>query len=340
MMSTLWRILKRIIIVILCLIMIPWIYYFLFAYKDLILSSWSKQKLKGKIVYSVLTGSDFNIRIIDFSSRKNKNVYTSIPRGQEGYCYVNSLSFSREGEKIVFSRMGEKIENYRFKLYTMNSDGTNVKELLDLDNMNAEYPSWSLDGERVSFIVQKPYGKGGLFVTNVDKPYSSLKMISDIRPAIYNPTWSPDGQKISFISDERISKRISEKWRVEKFVGKTYIINSDGTGLKYFNAREPVIWAPDGNLLLYRGEDGYYISDENQLKSILLIPYKRAPLSLLVEDPSLVVWSPDGKYIAYVKAIWPGGAGLGIYVVSLDNPGKEIQISTEWYGVNGMVWVK
>lgn len=324
------------------MVIIPWVYYFFFAYKDLIFSFGAKKGLKGEIVYSVLTGSDFNIRIIDFSSGRNRNIYTSVPRGEAGYHYVPSFSFSRDGDKIVFSQMGEKIENYRFRLYTMNNDGTDMKDLLNLDreNLNAEYPSWSPDGKRVAFIVQKPYGKGGLFVTDVDKPYSSLKMISGIRPAIYNPTWSPDGEKISFISDERISKRISERWRVEKFVGKTYIINSDGTGLKYFDAKEPVLWSPASSLLLYRKKDGYYISNENQLKSILLIPYKRAPLSLLVEDPCLVAWSPDGKHIAYVKEIWPGGAGLGIYVVSVDNPGKEIQVSTEWYGVNGMVWVK
>lgn len=336
------KIFKKIIIIILCIIIIPWLYYFFFGYKDLILSSWAKKKLKGKIVYSLLASSDIDVRIINFPSGRQRKVYSSIPPGKEGYHYVNSLSFSRNGDRVVFSRMGEENENYRFKLYTMNSDGTDIKELLNLDagNLNAKHPAWSPDGKRVVFIVQKPYGKGGLFVVDVDKPYSSLRTISDIRPATYNPTWSPDGKKISFISDDRISKRINERWRVERFVGKTYIINSDGTGLRYFDAQEPVSWSPDGNLLLYRGKDGYYVSNENQTKSILIIPYKRAPLSLLVEDPALVAWSPDGKYIAYVKEIWPGGAGLGIYVVSLDNPGKEIQVSIEWYGVNGMVWVK
>lgn len=342
-MEILWKILKKIIIIILCIIIIPWLYYFFFAYKDLILSSWAKQKLKGEIVYSVLTGSDFNIRIIGFSSGKNQNIYTSIPRGQNGYHYVPSFSFSQNGSKVVFSRMGEKDENYRFKLYTMNSEGTDIKELLDLDveNFNAEYPSFSPDEKKVAFIVQKPYKKGCLYViNNVDKPYSSLRVISDIRPANYNPTWSPDGQKISFISDEYIKTRTSRGWPAERFDGKTYIINNDGTDLRYFNAKEPVIWSPDGNLLLYRGKDGYYISNENQINSIFIIPYKRAPISLLVEDPAMAVWSPDGKYIAYVKEIWPGGAGLGIFVVSIGNPGKEIQVSTEWYGVKGMVWVK
>lgn len=340
-MKTLLNILKKIIIVILCLIIIPWVYYFFFAYKDLIFSFGAKNELRGKLVYSLKADSDIDVRIIDFPSGKARKIYASIPVGETGYHYVNSFSFSQEGQKIVLSRLGTKREGSRFKLYTMYSAGREIKELLDLETEDAKHPSWSPDCKRIAFTVQGAYGRGNLYVTNIDKPYSSLKAISDIRPANYNPTWSPDGQKISFLSDDRISRRINERWRVEKFVGKTFIINSDGTGLRHFKgAKEPIVWSPDGRFLLYRGDKGYYLSDENQLTTFLLIPYKRAPLSLLVEDPALAVWSPDGKYIAYVKEIWPGGAGLGIFVVPIDNPRKEIQVSTERYGVNGMVWVK
>ena len=332
---------KVIFIFILCLIMVPRIYYYIFAYKDLIFSFGAKKGLEGKIVYSLLTLSDINVKTIDFYSGKKLNIYTSVPRGQEGYPgYIDSLSFSQDGRKIVFSKLGKSEGNRRFKLYIINSDGTDIKELLDLEGMNLKDPSWSPDGKKVAFIVQKPYDKGSLYVTHIDKPYSFLKKISDIRPAIYKPMWSPDGQEISFISDEYIRKQINATWRSETFNGKVFIINSDGTGLRQSKAKKPVSWSPDGKLLLYRGKDGYYISNENESQSYLIIPYKRAPLSFLVGDPSFAVWSPDGKYIAYVKEIWPGGAGLGIYVVSLNNPTKEIQISSEIYGVTDMVWVK
>lgn len=322
------------------MIIIPRAFYYFFAYKDLVFSFDAQKRLKGKIVYSLLTSSDINVKIIDFSSGEKRNIYTSIPSGGKGYFYIANFSFSQDGDKIVFSRMGLKIEDYRFKLYTMNSDGTNIEEFLNLRDLNAEFPSWSPDGKRVAFIVQKPYDEGGLYVTNIGKPYSSLKMISNIRPAFRRLHWSPDGQKISFVSDEYIRERLNERWRSEKFAGKAYIINSDGTGLRQLKANKPVSWSPDGKMLLYRGIDGYYISDDDQLNTCLLIPYKRPPFSLLVNDPSFAIWSPDGKYIAYVKEIWPGGVGLGIFVVSLDNLGKEIQISTEVCGVNDMVWVK
>lgn len=333
------KILKIIIIIILSLVILPWIHYFFFAYKGLITSFSAKKELRGKLVYSIQTDSDIDVRTIDFLFGKAYKIYASIPIGNAGYHYVNSFSFSQDGRKIVLSRLSRT--ERRFQLYTMNIDGTAIKELLDMDTEDAKHPSWSPDCKRIAFTVQGAYGRGNLYVTNIEKPYSSLKAISDIRPATYNPTWSPDGQRISFLSDDRISKRISDRWRVERFIGKTFIINSDGTELRLFKgANEPVLWSPDGKFLLYRGDKGFYISNEYQSYTYLLIPYKRAPLSMLVEDPVMAVWSPDGKYIAYVKEIWPGGAGLGIFVVPIDNPKKEIQISAEWYGVNGMVWVK
>lgn len=340
-MKTLLKFMKILLIFFLCLIIVPRVYYYIFAYKGLIFSFGAKKALKGKIVYSLSTLSDIDIRIIDFHFMRKASIYKTIPRGEDGFPgYIPSFAFSQDGSKIVFSKMGDITENHRFKLYTMNVDGSDVKELLYLEGLNLKHPSWSPDGKKVSFIVQKPYDQGSLYITDVDKPYSSLKVISNIRPALYKPMWSPDGQKISFTSDEYIVKSIRSGWRSETFNGRTFIINSDRTGLRQSKAKRPVSWSPDGSLLLYRGEDGYYISNENETQSYLLIPYKRAPISLLVGDPSFAVWSPDGKYIAYVKEHWPGGAGLGIYVVSLDNPAKEIQISAEIYGINEMVWLK
>jgi len=340
-MARLLNIFKKFVVIILCLIIIPWLYYYVFAYKNLIFSFMAKNGIKGKIVYSLLTSSDIDVKLFDFATGKKFDIYKTIPREQEGYFgYVNSFSFSREGNKIVLSKMNYMEKNHNFKLYTMNIDGTGLTELLDIEGMNLEHPVWSPDGRKVAFIVQKPYGQGGLYVVDVDKPYSTVKMISNIRPASRRLHWSPDGQEISFISDEYIQKRINARWRSETFDGKTFVVNDSGTDLWQFKSKNPVSWSPNGRMLLYMDEDGYYLSNENQSQRYLIIPYKRAPLSLLVEDPSFAVWSPDGKYIAYVKENWPGGAGLGIYVISLDNPAKEIQITTEIYGITEMVWVK
>jgi len=336
-MNALLNILKKIIIFTSYLIIIPASFYYFFTYTDLIFSFLqSKKNLHGRIVYSIENLSNFNIKVIGLPSNKKRDLYTSPPRGKESYLHVNSFSFSKDGQKIVFSRWDKR--NNEYKLYTMNSDGTGIKELLNIEGVDEKCPSLSPNKEKVAFIVQK--NPGYLYIANLDKPYSSLRILSNIRPATYTPTWSPDGKKISFVSDERLSKRISERWRVERFVGKTFIINSDGTNLRQLEINHTVSWSPDGKMLLYRGEEGYYISDENQFHAYLLIPYKRPPVKLFFNDPSFVVWSPDGKYIAYVKEIWPGLGAIGIYIVSLDNPKKQICVAVENSEISDMVWVK
>jgi len=340
-----WRrmnILKKITVIVLFLLITPWLIYFVLTYKGLVLSSFAKNQLKGKILYSLISVPSIDIRSIDLPSGKRRIVYISPLKGEEGYLsYVNSLSFSSDGRKVIFSRMGEESEGYRFKLCTMNIDGTNVSELLELENMDAKHPSWSMDGKKFAFIVQKPYGQGSLYVSNTDKPYSSLRAICNIRPSTMRLSWSPDGKDISFVSDEHISKAIKPGWRYEIFSGKTFIINYYGSGLRRLEIDDTISWSPDGKLLLYRGKDGYYISNEDQTQAYLIIPYKRPPLSIFVGDPSFAVWSPDGRYIAYVKEIWPGMVtGLGIFVVPLDNPGHEIQVSVENHEVTEMIWVK
>ncbi len=336
-MNALLNMLKKIIIFASYLIIIPAFFYYFFTYTDLVFSFLqSKKNLHGRIVYSIENLSDFNVKAIDLPSNKKRNIYTSTPRGDEGYLHVNSFSFSRDGQKIVLSRWDKRDNEY--KLYTMNSDGTGMKELLNIEEVDEKCPSLSPNGEEVAFIVQR--NPGYLYITNIDKPYSSLKILSSIRPATYNPTWSPDGKKISFVSDERLSKRISERWRIERFVGRTFIINSDGSSLRQLEASHTVSWSPDEKFLLYRGKDGYYISNESQSYKYLIMPYNRPPIKLYLNDPSFAVWSPDGKYIAYVKEIWPGLGAIGIYVVSFDNPKRQICIAIENSEISDMVWAK
>ncbi|MCK9432046.1 MAG: DPP IV N-terminal domain-containing protein [Candidatus Omnitrophica bacterium] len=329
-------------IILLCLLMLPWIMYFIFAYKGIIFSFFAKNSLKGKIVYSLRSASSIDIRSVDLPSGKKEKIYSFVPRDEDSHPGIfNSLSFSPKGNKIIFSKRGQSSDDYNeFKLFNMDINSLEINKFFNIKGISELYVSYSPDGKNIALIVQKPYDQGSLYVSNIDKPYSSLKMICNIRPANLRLSWSPDGDSISFVSDEYIRKRISARWRSETFAGKAFIINNDGTGLKQLKANSPVSWSPDGKLLLYRREDGYYISNKNQTQEYLFISYKRAPLSMLVEDPSFAVWSPDGRYIAYVKEIWPGGVGLGIFVVPLDNPGCEIQVSVEIYGVTEMVWVK
>lgn len=329
--------LKKLIKIFLVIVIICCLLYFILVYKDVILSIGTKRRLKGKIVYSL---GGRHIKIVELPSGKKKNIY-SIPEEQDRILgAVYDPSFSPDGKRVVFSRRGTGYDYYRPKLYIMNLDGIDIKKFLDLGEVKAISPSWSPDGERIAFTLQGTEDqRGGLYIVDVDNPLS-IRCISDIRPSSARPAWSPDSKRLAFISDEYITKPIKPGWYAETFVGKIFLVDIDGTGLRSLVSASRVSWCPDGRKLVYEGTGGYYIINEDRSGKQLLVPYKKPFLSMTVGGSYPVIWSPDRKYIAFCKEIWPGMAGIGIYVVSIDNPKRHIRIATEFGSICGMSWGK
>ncbi|HET9741597.1 MAG TPA: translocation protein TolB [Terriglobales bacterium] len=88
------------------------------------------------------------------------------------------------------------------QIFTMAPDGTNVQRLTD--GGYAVSPSWSPDGQWLTFAWQRSYGPGipgnrDIYVMNVaNKTYSQLTANAGTNDV---PSWSPDGRHIVFQSD-------------------------------------------------------------------------------------------------------------------------------------------
>lgn len=312
--------------------------YSMFVCKDLILSKLIKRMLTGKIIYS-LSGVDINE--IDFPSGKKKNIY-SFPQERKGYLnYIESFSFSPDGKKIVFAKMDYLGSGYKDKIYIMNKDGTDMKKLLDLgEDTNMFYPCWSPDGKYIAFGFHRSYKHGGIYFFKIDDPYNSLKMITDILPAIHKIAWSPDSKKVAFVSDEHIVKTIDTTWSIDVFVGRIFLVNVDGTDLRPLTKGTRMSWSLDNKRLVYKGTNAFYIINEDGSGKAKISSYNKPPFSFIVGDVSDTAWSPDGKYIAFIKEIWPGLCGIGIYVAPIDNPKRQVMIVKEKESMIGMFWKK
>jgi Tol biopolymer transport system component len=336
------RILKNIIKIFLTVIIFYHLLYFTFVYKDVILSINAKKGLKGKIVYS-FGGRD--IKVIELPSGKKKNIY-SVPEEPIEHRYLGSVgspSFSPDGKRIVFSKRDDPRINFRYKLYMMNSDGTNIKKFLDFGDADLLSPSWSPDGEKIAFAVRKSErgGEGGLYVVEVNNP-AFISCVSNILPSRSQSTWSPDSKKIAFSSEELFRKTLAKDWYAETNLGGIYIVDIfNKISNKFIDLAHEPSWSPDGKRLAYEGEKGYYvvnINEEYTNNYYPIVPYKIPFFSIRIGSLFPLRWSPDGKYIAFGKEIWPGIAGL--YVVSVDNPKRQIRIATEHKAIGGMSWVK
>jgi len=217
------RIIENIIKVFLGIVILYVFCYYFFVYKDLILSIGKKGALKGKIVYSV---GRHNINIIELPSGESKTIYTAKEAPNRYLESVGSPCLSPDGERVIFSKKEYRSFPSSYKLYMMDSDGVNVRKILDLGDASILSPSYSPDGTKIAFVVKKE-GLQGLYITDVHSP-SNYRRICDIKPSGSQPSWTSDGRKIAFISSEYISKQLGPGVRSEAFTGRIFLTDIEG----------------------------------------------------------------------------------------------------------------
>ncbi|MHC4660774.1 MAG: S41 family peptidase [Planctomycetota bacterium] len=137
----------------------------------------------------------------------------------------------------------------------------------------------SPDGTRV--VVET---HGEIFTVPVDK--GRVVQITDSPARDRYPKYSPDGKKIAFISDMSGREEV-------------FLIESDGKSIEQItdvDARKRFVsWSPDGKKLAVSMSD-HTLRIYDMEKETLRILLKHKELAL-----SSLLWSPDGKWVAYLK---------------------------------------
>jgi TolB protein len=199
------------------------------------------------------------------------------------------------------------------ELALVNPDGSGRRRLTT-DGFGYFAPDISPDGRRIAFA-----GSGGIFLMNADATGKTL-LVS--RASFdYSPAWSPDGSQIAFRSANP---------GPFGSVGRIFVINVDGTGLRQLSPDDPdpnvsyyyddgATWSPDGHKIVFtRGGVLQVINADGT-----------GMMALPNEDRSWYPdWSPDGTRIAYGTLI----SGMDIAVRNADgsnptrltsDPGQE-----------------
>ena len=131
-----------------------------------------------------------------------------------------------------------------FNLYTMASDGSNVRSLVPAVGAHGYRPTWSPDGSMLAFVGNDYENRrDGIYTVGVEG--SDLIRLTLTESA---PAWSPDGRTIAFLLGS------------EQPGGATInVINPDGSGLReiisinhFFTASGGIYlsWSPDGTEIL------------------------------------------------------------------------------------------
>src|SRR5215216_2088782 len=160
----------------------------------------------GTKIAFVGQGEDEDILGMNAKDGSAKESLTNTPPVNGYEVRERDPAYSPDGTKIVFYK--ESFRPHDVDLYTMNANGTGVKQITDYKGK--EYtPDWSPSGNRIVFY-QVTRTKGARIVTIRPDGTDRQLVVQDGS----DPIWSPDGRKIAFTRD-----------------GHAYTVNPDGSGV-------------------------------------------------------------------------------------------------------------
>jgi TolB protein len=126
---------------------------------------------------------------------------------------ISDLTWSPDGLRFLF-QMGS-IENS--EIYVMDSDGNNLLNLTNNENIPDGAPAWSPNNAQIAFHSYRDAHCGGIYLMEVDG--TNINRISSLDSCEYEPAWSPDGLTIAFKSYRDATDDI-------------YLMNLDGSNIR------------------------------------------------------------------------------------------------------------
>ncbi|HXB34150.1 MAG TPA: S9 family peptidase [Puia sp.] len=244
---------------------------------------------------------------------------------------ITSVRVSPDGSKVLYTvrqaMMTEDRSEYVNQIYLANIDGSNTIPLTQGDKNNSS-PKWSPDGSQVAFLSNRD-GKNNLYIISLRG--GDADKITDVKTGVGNFSWSPDGKMIAFImtdapadNDDK-KKKAKDDWYYYDDVilqNRLYLVwpgETDSAGKKRSKQltmeNRNVIsfdWSPDSRWIVYSHAKTPMANDA-QYADISEINISTKETKTIAGTPageSDPLFSPDGKYIAYVcsenPVVWPG----------------------------------
>ncbi|MEP7321301.1 MAG: S9 family peptidase [Saprospiraceae bacterium] len=236
---------------------------------------------------------------------------------------ITTTSISPDGSKLLYAvreaLMTEDRSEYINQIWLSETKANTTLPPVQLTrgDKNASSPSWSPDGQWISFISNRD-GKNNLYILPVMGGES--EKITDVKSGVNAYKWSKDGQSIAILVadhtaeiDEKNTKAKNDWYFMDEKIKQTrlYILNlnlKDTAGKrvmkKLTEENYNVIafdWSPDGKQIVYSHAKSPEANDINysDISIIQVETGKATSIASTGASESDPFFSPDGKLIAY-----------------------------------------
>ena len=252
------------------------------------------------------------------------------------------LEWSPDGTQIVFN------DDLKY-MYVVDPAGTYLRPLFEVTPF--EMPTYGIhadvspDGARIVYSTCQ-FSTGSehrlsemekysyeIAVANLDG--TGIQRLTENRDIDHFPVWSSDGKRIAFISTRH---RNSDDVVYIPTNAQLYTMEADGSNVVMIALSEhggaallPPVWSPDGEYLAFVELGPRVNVGERQFRKHFLLTARvdgtdRTRIAAI--EPVPPSWSPDGRFIVFVRAEHP----RGVYTVRPD--GTDLQQVVYWNAVH------
>jgi Tol biopolymer transport system component len=175
---------------------------------------------------------------------------------------VTQLTFDKPHYFPSWSPSGEWIAyDDAQHVWVMRADGTDPRNIGQVEQPGSRYPSWSQDGSKILFIgyVGAVWPTAGSEVFVMDASGTNSRRLSRNQTDDRFPVFSPDGRQIAY-SGQFLGVN---NW--EDSLPQIWLMKADGTGARQITTQGGYhpSWSPDGTKIVFTRENWVCNTPEN-----------------------------------------------------------------------------